>query len=87
MGSVQEGAAEEPTWQVARGDSMPLELEHDMLHTLDRHALVWTDGLPDWLPLGDVPPLDAMPPLPRAIGDISPTPSPTASRKASLIPS
>ena len=36
-----------------------------MAHALSRDALVWTEGLSDWLPLGYVPHVDDLPPMPR----------------------
>lgn len=55
-----------PVWQVAQPEGQPIEVDTMMMHKLPRDALVWTDGLHDWLPLGDVPhDVDELPPLPR----------------------
>ena len=35
-----------------------------MLVTLDPSALIWTEGMADWLPLGDLPPPSELPPAP-----------------------
>ena len=70
--------------QVAKGaESQPAEMESYLLHTLERDALVWTEGLADWLPIGDLPPLHDLPPMPRAVateaapGNSSPSGSPS----------
>jgi hypothetical protein len=38
-----------------------------MLVTLEPSALIWTPGLKDWLPLGDLPPPGKMPPEPPGV--------------------
>jgi len=59
-------AAELPQvrWQVAQVEAPPVEVEQEQLRNLGRDALVWTDGLNDWLPLGDLP--EELPPEPLA---------------------
>ena len=74
-------------WQVAKPIDTglpPAEIDGEQLQGLDTNALVWTEGLSDWLPIGDVPPLSEFPPLPKAVsreqgGADSPTPSGGAS--------
>lgn len=55
-----------PIWQVAQPSAPPAEVRATQLHTLDADALVWTDGLNDWLPLGPLPPFAELPPAPLA---------------------
>ena len=80
-----------PTWQVAAtGPSLGLpnvEVEASQLRSLERNALVWTDGLDDWLPLGELPPPEQLLALPSTKPDSnSPSPSKRASRSASPVP-
>ncbi len=56
-------------WHAVRGDAVPTELKSFHLHALEKDALIWTEGLADWLPMGDVPPIDQLPPLPRVAAD------------------
>ena len=60
-------------WQVARLDVLPDgdgavgpndEVESRQLRSLPRDSLIWTSGLHDWLPLGPLPPFEALPPPP-----------------------
>ena len=69
MGTVFEALQAAPVWQVAKHDGQPYELESYLFHTLEPDALVWSEGLTDWLPLGDIPPLEEMPPVPRGATD------------------
>ena len=54
-------------WHVAVADAPPLKVEERMLVTLEPSALIWTPGLKDWLPLGDLPPPGKMPPEPPGV--------------------
>jgi hypothetical protein len=58
----------ETTWQVARAqeapEGPPIEVEAWQLGGLKQNALIWTDGLEDWLPIGDLPLPSMLPPSP-----------------------
>ena len=51
-------------WHVDVAEAPPLEVSEPMLMTLEPSALVWTQGMSDWLPLGDLPPPAELPPAP-----------------------
>ena len=60
-----------PVWQVANrvGDEFPegmpaIEVEGHELASLPTDSLIWTEGLEDWLPMGELPPVSALPPAP-----------------------
>ena len=46
------------------------QVEGYELASLPTDSLVWTEGLEDWLPMGELPPISALPPVPmKAIED------------------